>query len=154
MAELITKQQIRENVAKERRIDALFKKYPLQPLPTIDTNIPVDWNAPESLQKGILSRFSVAYADPTAKPAEVKAFFMPHILKHCQEIGWEINYDDFGEKAVDAVPLQEPLHWTIFVTLKRNTASHKDLHFGDKPSRIKTIVDAAQQKLNRRKQYG
>lgn len=151
MAELVTKQTDQADVAKQHRIDRLFEKYPLKQLPTIDTSVQTDWSAPESQEKGIISRFRVIYQNPQATKEEVKAYFLPEIMKHCREIGWEINEDDYGVAAIDVVKIKDdPFKWTIFVMMKKNRASNKDVHFGEKTSNLKRLVDAAQRKMNRK----
>jgi hypothetical protein len=124
------------DAAGKKRIDDLFKKYPLQPK-ELSASISEDEarKLADSLSgedgKRILSRMVVAHPDLNMKPADICKHFWKDMEMHAFRMGYEID-TDFPRFMRAHKDKNDPFGWIIFCVLKKDKFNPRDVHFGEK----------------------
>ncbi|MDE1971177.1 MAG: hypothetical protein KGI50_06425 [Patescibacteria group bacterium] len=121
---------------------------------TIEANKHIDWGGDMGgKRKAVLTTFDVEYNEIGATEKKVMAYFRDMIFKHFREIGYEPNYDDYGEKALHALKDNENggNRWKIFCYLKKNILNPNDAFFGKIPMDLHPIAKKAEDIQNDKK---
>lgn len=133
--------------ADQRRIDELFKKYPLKEKSAIDISISQDdvmKNMTGDDSKRVLTRMVVSYPDNNAKDSVIIEYFKRTIDEHCWKLGYEVDYEFPGHFRVFKAKKQ-PFTWIVYIVSKKNMFSSRDVYFGEKGIDIKQGVQAMDQ---------